>query len=181
MAKIIIGNRSKEYSGYKAKTKKKVRIDYLYLDLQTCDRCIGTDHVLDDVMETLTPALQLAGYEVGYHKVEMETAELAERYQFLSSPTIRVNGRDICLSVKENRCGCCGDISGTDVACRVFEYEGKNYEVPPKEMLAESVLQAVFGQAQADCSSGSYQLPDNLKHFYEGKEHKKCSCGGHCC
>lgn len=29
--------------------KKHLRIEYLYLDLNTCDRCIGTDNVLDAV------------------------------------------------------------------------------------------------------------------------------------
>ena len=36
---------------------------------------------------------------------------------------------DICKDVKESDCGCCGEISGTQVDCRVFEYEGKLYEV----------------------------------------------------
>jgi NAD-dependent dihydropyrimidine dehydrogenase PreA subunit len=161
---------------------KKVLVEYLYLDLQTCDRCMGTDNVLDEVMMTLTPALQMAGYEVEYNKIKMETAELAAQYRFLSSPTIRVNGQDICKSVAENSCGCCSDISGTDVDCRVFEYNGETYEVPPKEMLAEVVLQAVFGQAEAGCSCGEYELPENLKDFFEGKKNKSgCSCGGNCC
>jgi hypothetical protein len=73
---------------------KKVLVEYLYLDLQTCERCIGTDKVLAGVLTILTPALQLAGYEVEYHKIEMRTAEIAEKHQFLSSPTIRVNGRE---------------------------------------------------------------------------------------
>lgn len=163
-------------------SNKKAVIEYLYLDLQTCDRCIGTDNVLDEVMMTLTPALQVAGFEVEYHKIEMETLELAERYQFLSSPTIRVNGRDICTSVKENNCGCCSEISGTDVDCRVFEYNGEAYEVPPKEMLAEAILRAVFGQSENECSCETYELPDNLKTFFEGKKNKSgCSCGGNCC
>ena len=37
---------------------KEVIIDYLYLDLQTCDRCIGTDKVLEEVISELTPALE---------------------------------------------------------------------------------------------------------------------------
>lgn len=168
--------------GCTAASEKKIVVEYLYLDLQTCDRCIGTDHVLDEVMLTLTPALKLAGFEVEYHKVEMGTAELATQYQFLSSPTIRVNGQDICQSIAENSCGCCSDISGTDVACRVFEYNGESYEVPPKEMIAESILQAVFGQSDPGCSCGGYEMPDNLKDFFEGKELKSgCSCGGNCC
>jgi hypothetical protein len=183
MAKIIVGKRSREYNSFhrKSNAQKRVLIEYLYLDLQTCERCIGTDHVLDEVMLTLTPALKLAGYQVEYNKIEMKTTEITERYRFLSSPTIRINGHDVCMSVKENSCGCCSDISGTDVACRVFEYNGETYEIPPKEMLAESILRAVFGQVESGCSCGNYELPENLKLFFEGKAHKKCSCGGNCC
>jgi len=167
--------------GCEAASEKKVVVEYLYLDLQTCDRCIGTDAALDEVMEELTPALKLAGFEIEYNKIEMKTAELAAKYQFLSSPTIRVNGQDICGPVKENSCGCCSEISGTDVACRVFEYNGESYDVPPKEMLAEAILKTVFG-ATDSCSCGDYKLPDNLKSFYEGKTSKSaCSCGGSCC
>ena len=168
--------------GCESASEKKIVVEYLYLDLQSCDRCIGTDNVLDEVMMTLTPALQMAGYEVEYKKIKMETSELAEQYRFLSSPTIRVNGRDICQSVAENSCGCCSEISGADVDCRVFEYNGEAYEVAPKEMLAESILQAVFRQSETGCSCGGYELPENLKTFYEGKKSKSgCSCGGNCC
>ncbi len=168
--------------GCEMASEKKLVVEYLYLDLQTCDRCIGTDNMLDEVMLTLTPALELAGYAVEYTKVEMETAVLAEKYQFLSSPTIRVSGKDICQSVAENSCGCCSDISGTDVDCRVFEYNGETYEVPPKEMLAEAILHAVFGQAETGCSCGNYELPENLKSFFTGKSNKsECTCGGGCC
>lgn len=160
-----------------ASSEKKIVVEYLYLDLQICDRCIRTDAVLDEVMAKLTPALRLAGFDIEYNKIEMKTAELAERYEFFSSPTIRVNGRDICTSVKENTCGCCSEISGADVDCRVFEYKGESHEVPPQEMLAEAVLRTIFGTA-GNCSCGSYKLPDNLKAFYEGKTNKSaCSCG----
>jgi len=152
--------------------KKKIVIEYLYLDLQTCDRCIGTDNVLDEVMTTLTPALTIAGFEVEYNKIEMKTAEIATHYKFLSSPTIRVNGQDICQAVAENSCGCCSDISGTDVSCRVFEYNEETYEVPPQKMLAEAILNAVFGQVETTCSCGEYQLPENLREFFAGKKNK---------
>jgi len=159
--------------GSGAETKKKIVVEYLYLDLETCDRCIGTDDVLDEVMMTLTPALKIAGLEVEYNKIEMKTAEIATQYKFLSSPTIRVNGQDICQSVAENSCGCCSDISGTDVSCRVFEYNEETYEVPPKEMLAEAILNAVFGQLETACSCGEYELPENLREFFEGKKNKQ--------
>ncbi len=161
---------------------KRVVVEYLYLDLQTCERCIGADSILDEVMLVLTPALKLAGFTVKYKKIEMKTAEIAIQHQFVSSPTIRVNGQDICKSVAENSCGCCSEISDTDVECRVFEYNGKTYEIPPKEMLAESILQFVFGQCDAGCSCDGYELPENLKNFFDGKKTKSgCACGGDCC
>lgn len=169
--------------GCRNSLEKRVLVEYLYLDLRTCDRCIGTDRVLDEVMETIAPALRLAGYKVEYHKMKMETPELAAKYQFLSSPTVHVNGKDICGSVKENDCGCCGEISGTDVNCRVFEYNGASYEVPPKEMLAGAILRAVFGAPESGSScNGGYELPENLKTFFEGKKMRShCTCGGACC
>lgn len=154
-------------------SEKKIAVEYLYLDLHACDRCIGTDSVLDEVMIILTPALKLAGYDVEYSKTEIETKELALKYQFLSSPTIRVNGKDICQSVAENSCGCCSEISGTDVDCRVFEYKGENYEIPPKEMLAEAILHTVFGMSGGGCTCGDYKLPENLRTFFNGKNNEK--------
>ncbi|MDO5411413.1 MAG: DUF2703 domain-containing protein [Lachnospiraceae bacterium] len=162
-----------------SKKTKKVRIEYLYLDLQTCDRCIGTDKVLEEALEEVTPALNAAGYYVEYKKVEISSIQLAEKYHFLSSPTILVNGHDICPSVKENACDCCSDISGTAVDCRVFEYEGKNYEVPPKQMLAEAILHGAFTAPNED--SACYTLPENLRNFFEGKKNKNCCCSDGCC
>ena len=147
---------------------KKIQVEYLYLDLKTCDRCIGTDSVLEEVLEKIGPALSCAGYKVAFKKMEISSKDMAEEYRFISSPTIRVNGMDICESVTENSCGCCSEISGTDVECRVFQYEGEDYEVPPKEMLASSILRAVFAPEEKNCCDG-YILPKNLESFFERK------------
>ena len=157
--------------------KEKLMIQYLYLDLCTCDRCIGTDKVLEKVLEKLTPVLELAGYEIDYQKREMSTPQVARIFEFLSSPTVRVNGRDIFGEIKENDCGCCGEIAGTEVNCRVFEYQGELYEVPTEEMMARAILQAVFGDAPAEAKQ-KYEMPENLQRFYEGKGKKLSSC---CC
>lgn len=167
--------------GCKEASGKKVIVEYLYLDIDTCNRCIGTDTVLDEVVASLTPALNLAGYKVVYNKTKMETAEIAIKHHFVSSPTIRVNGNDICQSVSENSCECCSDISGTDVDCRIFEYNGKYYEVPPKEMLADAILKAVYVQDEKERPCSDYELPENLKQFFNGKDNKKCSCENSCC
>lgn len=170
--------------GSASQTKKEVKIEYLYLDLKTCDRCVGTDAVLDEVVSVLQPALELAGYQISYRKQEISTAEIAASYRFLSSPTILVNGQDIFSTITESDCGCCGDIAGVQVDCRVFEHDGKTYEVPTKEMLADAILKKIYHPAACIC--GEYQLPENLKRFFAGKEKKaasSCCCGGtsNCC
>lgn len=149
---------------------KKILIEYLYLDLKTCDRCVGTDAVLDKVVEGLKPALSLAGYQIEYQKQEISTPELAEKFHFLSSPTVRVNGRDIFGKIKETGCSCCGDIAGTHVDCRAYEDDGKTVEVPTEEMLADAILRAVYNPS--GCSCGTYKLPGNLKRFFVGKKRK---------
>lgn len=151
------------------KTKKLFKIEYLYLDLKTCDRCMDTDKLLDEVVEVLKPALQLAGYEVRYRKHEMTTAQIAQKFEFVSSPTIRVNGRDI-FDVVETDCGCCGDIAGVAVDCRAYEYDGKVYDVPSKQLLAKAILKSI--DKFAPCNKQPYEMPDNLKRFFEGKANK---------
>lgn len=97
----------------------------------------------------------------------------AEDRHFLSSPTICVNGQDIFQTITENTCDCCSDISGTEVECRVFEYDGKTYEVPSAEMIANAILKSIYSPTACFC--GEYESPENLKRFFEGKE-KSCSC-----
>ncbi len=154
---------------------KKILVEYLYLDLKTCDRCIGTDVVLEEVLKEIGGALSCAGYGIELKKKEILSKEMAEELQFFSSPTIRVNGIDICESAAENSCGCCSDISGTDVECRVFEFEGEEYEVPPKEMLASSILRAVFAPKK-ESRSEEYVLPKNLGSFFDGKKNTNPCC-----
>ena len=163
------------------KNKKEVKIEYLYLDLNTCDRCIGTDTVLEEVIDELAPAFELAGYSISYEKIEVASEQIAIEKRFVSSPTIRVNGHDICDDVAESDCGCCGEISGTQVDCRVFEYEGEFFEVPPKAMLAEAILKNAFKE-EAVNTCCCFEVPENLKKFFDGKKEKQsCCCCSSCC
>ena len=97
------------------KKEKVVIVECLYLDLNTCERCVRTDKVLEGVLDELRHAFKIAGYSLEYHKVLIEPAEMAAAYKFISFPTIRVNGRDICKPTDENNCNCCGDITGTQL------------------------------------------------------------------
>lgn len=153
------------------KIKKELLIEYLYLDLQTCERCMRADKVLDSAVELLRPVMDAAGFQIEYRKVLIENEELAEKYHFRSSPTILVNGEDIFGQIQENDCGCCSDIAGTDIKCRVFESEGKYYNAPTRSMLVNAILKRVY--AFSPEKQDEYVLPENLKRFFEGKREKE--------
>ena len=161
--------------GCETAAPNQVLVEFLYLDATTCERCMGTQQVLESVLAAVEPTLAQAGLTLVYRKLEMSTPELAAQYGFLSSPTIRVNGTDIGGAVQENPCACCGELCGTEVACRVFEQDGQWFEVPPRDLLTRNLLRAAFAQREAGCSCEagcactSAPLPENLATFYKGR------------
>ncbi len=148
------------------RTIKTVAIDFLYLDLNTCKRCMTTDTALNEAVKELSVVLRTLGYKITVNSVNIINAKMAEQYRFLSSPTIRVNGRDICLTVEENKCTDCGDICGSDVDCRVFIWKNKKYNQPPKAMIMDSILKAIYGPKKTT-EQKPYVLPENLKKFFK--------------
>jgi len=148
--------------------KKQITIDFLYLDLSTCTRCQGTDTNLDDALEEVAKVLDATGAEAVLNKINVATPELAEEYQFLSSPTIRVNGRDIQLEITENTCESCGDLCGTEVDCRTWSYQGVDYDVPPKALIIDAILREVYGGSTNVPTPKAYAMPENLQRFYAG-------------
>lgn len=155
---------------------KKIIVEYLALDLHTCQRCVGTDTVLEEVIKVLEPALQLAGYEIELRKILIESAETAAANRLEASPTIRINGRDICSCLQQNSCACCSNISGTAVDCRIFLWNNVAYETPPKEMLAEEIFKGLFAPSEKR-ERQEYRLPQNLIAFFEGKASQTaCTC-----
>lgn len=146
---------------------KQLAIDFLYLDLNTCERCMATDETLKQALEVLSGVFDTLRLEAKINSVNITSKELAEEYRFISSPTIRVNGVDICSELVESNCADCGDLCGDSVDCRVFVYEGKNYEQPPVPMIVDGILKAIYGEQSQE--EDAYTLPNNLKRFFTGK------------
>jgi hypothetical protein len=148
-----------------------VRIDFLFLDLTTCTRCRGTDHSLSEALTVVADGLQAAGIEVEVNKVHVATEEQARSWRFVSSPTIRVNGTDIALELRESSCGsqACTDGCGDQIACRVWVYHGQEYTEPPAAMIVDAILRQVHGPTTGPAPGHRYELPANLQRFFAGK------------
>ncbi|MDD5018755.1 MAG: DUF2703 domain-containing protein [Eubacteriales bacterium] len=154
-------------------TSRQVVIDFLYLDLDICGRCKGTGDALTEAVADVGQVLKNAGFDVTVRKTLVDTRQKAIECRLISSPTIRVNGQDIDTDVKETQCECCGDLCGEDVDCRVWTYQGREYTVPPKALIVDAILKAVYGQTPASDKEKPYTLPENLEKFFEAVEKRK--------
>ena len=153
---------------------RKIEIDFLYLDLGVCTRCQDTDNSLDEAISEVSQILKATDVDVVVKKINVISEKQAEALEFESSPTIRVNGRDIQLEIRESLCESCGDLCGDEVDCRVWVYHGKEYSAPPKAMIIEAILREVYGTPDKQGGSKkAYRLPDNLKKFFASMHGKQ--------
>lgn len=158
---------------------REINIDYLYLDNETCTRCMDTEKSLENALEDVGKLLKASGYEVNLTKEKMDSREKAIQYRFSLSPTIRVNNADLGFEQTENNCSDCGELCGCgeDTSCRTWLIDGKEYEVPPRELFIDRILKAIYGEKQMN--EIAYSLPENLHNYYEGirqKNRKETQC-----
>jgi hypothetical protein len=150
---------------------RTVEVDFLYLDLTTCSRCRGSGATLDAAVEITRPALDSVGASVEVRKTLVETEEQAREIGFVSSPTIRVNGRDVAGELIESSCSECGELCGCEgeVDCRVWDYRGETHTEAPTGLIVEAILAEVGPSGGARSEETSLvDVPENLKRFFAG-------------
>jgi Domain of unknown function (DUF2703) len=160
---------------------KRVEIDFMFLDLEVCTRCRNTDSNLEAALDTVSSILESAGVEVLVRKNLVDSEQKAMELGFVSSPTIRVNGRDIALEFRESSCASCGEACACEgnIDCRVWVYQGEEYTAAPVPMIVDAILAAVYGTIEAVLTSGqAAPVPENLKKFFAAKAAKAQSA---CC
>ena len=150
----------------------QVGIDFWYLDLETCTRCRGTDANLEAALAQVGHVLNAAGAVVAVRKTLVASAEQAQAIGFVSSPTIRVNGQDIALELRESRCAECGEACACDgtIDCRVWVWQGQEHTEAPTAMIIDAILRAVYGGERATAPASVGAVPENLARFFAGKE-----------
>src|SRR5918999_4547783 len=72
---------------------RRVAIDFLYLDLEVCTRCIGTNANLEAALAEVSQILRATDIAVSVTKTLVQSEEQARALGFFSSPTIRLTGR----------------------------------------------------------------------------------------
>lgn len=152
---------------------RPIEIDFMYIDLEVCDRCRGTDANLDAALAEVSSVLEAAGREPVVRRTLVASEKQARALGFVSSPTLRINGRDIALEFRESRCESCESCAcnGT-VECRVWVWQGQEYTEAPQAMIVDAILHEIYGRfAPEAVPAAEAEVPENLKRFFEGKTH----------
>lgn len=164
--------------------RRKIEIEFLYIDLTVCTRCIGTDSNLEEALSEVSRILEAAGVEVSVRKTRVESEAQAKALGFFSSPTIRINGKDIALEFRESRCDSCEACAcdSGPVNCRVWVFQGREYTEAPKAMIVDAILREVYGGASSEESPiRPQEAPGNLRRFFAGKAAMAATRKSSCC
>lgn len=86
-------------------------------------------------IEILRETLDSFGRQDQIHEVEVRTQAEAERFRFVGSPSIRINGTDIepwARTVKDFR-----------LSCRTYLDDPQHGGVPPRDLLRRAIMEGI--------------------------------------
>lgn len=129
-----------------------MKIQLLYI--LDCPWCLKTKRLLRESLKELK-------VEAEIEEILIDSEEKAKKYQFIGSPTIKINGKDIQEKVNKGKCLPCEELiekseEATEFVkqecgcgCRVFSYKSKQCPYPPKEMMKEAIKKATLQSTTA--------------------------------
>ena len=163
--------------------KKVLNVDLLVINLDTCERCVPTGEHLRTAVQLLIPAADALGVELRSREVVVRTREEAMANALQSSPTIRLNGRDIAQDIRESVCESCGDLTENDISveCREWHYRGQVFPSAPLPLLIEAIMGALLklDASPPVVTAPLEELPENLRRYFDDK--KQVEGGSSCC
>ena len=155
-----------------------VDIELLFLDLNTCARCQGTNANLDAAVDQVRRELEAQGLTVRLQRRHVTSEAEALALGFEISPTIRVNGRDIQLDWHAAPCGPCTQLAGGHEAvdCRIWHWQGEEHSSAPVAMIVEAIRQAVTEPAAPGQDVRPGRLTEPLRRFFSGTGKSDACC-----
>jgi hypothetical protein len=150
---------------------RAITLELLALDLTACTRCVGTLANMETALRTLQQVLQVTGVEVQVQTIRIASEEQARQYHFVTSPTIRINGRDIALETLESACDACTEQCGCPAGtrCRVWRYQGLDYTEAPVGLIVEAMLRDIYDSSpHAAVPVGAPGAPEPMQPVVTG-------------
>lgn len=157
---------------------KQIDIDFLYVDIESCSRCKGSDANLTTALQMAQSLLDAADAGVTVRRTLVDSEQSAIELGMVSSPTIRVNGQDVDVDLRESRCEDCTELRGCgeDIGCRVWRYKGQDYDVAPVPILLNAIMSAVYAPSPA--APERLNPSNSLRKFLAAKRESPNVCCG---
>jgi len=147
-------------------------VELLVIDLSICKRCVPTGALLQEAIALLDPVAKALGIVLKHREIVVQTPREAKERALLSSPTIRINGRDIAQDIRESLCESCGELTDgkTAVDCREWHYRGRVYPAAPLPLLVEAIMGAMLNIDMPPVVSAPLEaLPENLQRYFDNR------------
>jgi hypothetical protein len=153
--------------------RRIIDVELLALDLRTCTRCVETLENIETAIKTVQQVLEVTAIDVRLQKILIESDQQAREHQFVTSPTVRINRRDIAFEKLNSTCEACSDLCGCAerTTCRVWRYRGQEFTQAPVGLIVEALLREIVGSdTQVAAESPVYEgVPENLRRFFTSK------------
>ena len=163
----------------------EIDLELLALDLTSCTRCVGTLANMEQALRTIQQVLQVTGSDVRVQKILIESEAQARQYHFVTSPTIRINGRDIAVESLESPCDSCTDQCGCPegTRCRVWRYQGLEYTEAPVGLIVDTILREIYSSHTPVTSDPVVyaSVPENLQRVFASRSARDSMTASSCC
>jgi hypothetical protein len=161
---------------------RTLHIEFLFLDLDTCTRCRGTDATLLEAVERTRSALDAAGVAINVTKTLVASEAQAHALGFVSSPTIRINGVDIAGELVESACDSCSESCACNggVDCRDWVWQGERSHEPPLGLIVQAIMRHAGGtdpDSPPTSPPTSATVPSNLRQYFAATGTASGCCG----
>lgn len=119
-----------------------MKIEILYI--LDCPWCLRTK-------ESVRKGLKELGADADVKEILIDSGEKSVKHDFVGSPTVIIDGKDIQEEVSRGRCLPCEKLAEHTkkatgfvkqecaCGCRTYFYKGRRYPYPPKEMIKDAV------------------------------------------
>lgn len=174
----------KEFHQVETAEPRVIEIELLALDLTRCTRCVGTRDNIERAIEAVSAVLEVTGAQVNVKQLVIESEEQAREVRFVSSPTIRIDGKEIAFESLESQCDSCTELCGCDegTSCRVWRYQGKEFTEAPVGLIVEALLREIGGgDRTGGDTADAAELPENLRRFFSSKSAAPSAGNERCC
>ncbi len=154
--------------------RRPLDVEFMYIDLNLCARCRGTEASLEEAAAEIAGLLEEMGVDLRIYKIHVRSEAEARELGFAISPTVRINGRDIQPDAPQTICDACTGLAGCEMECRVWTFRGKEYPAPPRAMIIDAILREVYGGPREGPESPPppAEIPEALKRFFDVRRRK---------